>query len=500
MAVTFTSSRSKPTAADEAGRAGSPCPRSATSRTAGPSVARLVGELAADEGHLAQRRPHDAGPIVLVLGGQPVLPDVRRLDHVVVDRDDLREVRPWRPSVPTDLTACQPRNGTRSSRLRAGGRRSPAGTMPWHMTPARGQRRGRHRAVHAGRAAQGHEVAYNRWYERDHFYAGCLIGTGWFAGRRWVATKPLKDLRFPTDTDFLPDIAAGSYLATYWVVKGKDGDAIAWGSEQVQVAARERPHVRRARPHPHADVRQPLGRLPRRRRRRAARRSPSTTRSAGLVSVMVDRNEDVAPKRAFSAWLRDELLPATMAGTPWALTCRRSRRSRCPKAPRCSSPPTPARSGACCCCASSTADPRECWDVFDRPRRRGRRRRPRRRSATRAVHPHHPRHRHLHRPALVARPAGSGRRQRMASADEAVRPRSGRPSGTSSRCRPRRPRPASGSAATSAGARQRGVRGEDDPVGQHEAVEAGQHARAQAQDDHGHAEHPGLHREPRLAG
>ena len=24
--------------------------------------------------------------------------------------------------------------------------------------------------------SKGHEVAYNRWYERDHFYAGCMIG------------------------------------------------------------------------------------------------------------------------------------------------------------------------------------------------------------------------------------------------------------------------------------------------------------------------------------
>ncbi len=40
----------------------------------------------------------------------------------------------------------------------------------------------------------------------------------------------------------------------------------------------------------------------------------------GLVSVMVDRNEDVAP-RDMSAWLRDQMLPGAMAGTPWALTC-----------------------------------------------------------------------------------------------------------------------------------------------------------------------------------
>ena len=30
----------------------------------------------------------------------------------------------------------------------------------------------------------GHEVAYNRWYERDHFYAGCMIGPWLFAGAR----------------------------------------------------------------------------------------------------------------------------------------------------------------------------------------------------------------------------------------------------------------------------------------------------------------------------
>ena len=44
---------------------------------------------------------------------------------------------------------------------------------------------------------RGHEVAYNRWYERDHFYAGCQIGAFNFAGARFVATAPLKGLRYP---------------------------------------------------------------------------------------------------------------------------------------------------------------------------------------------------------------------------------------------------------------------------------------------------------------
>jgi hypothetical protein len=28
----------------------------------------------------------------------------------------------------------------------------------------------------------GFEKAYNRWYERDHFYAGCMVGPWLFAG------------------------------------------------------------------------------------------------------------------------------------------------------------------------------------------------------------------------------------------------------------------------------------------------------------------------------
>ena len=36
---------------------------------------------------------------------------------------------------------------------------------------------------------KGHEVAYNRWYERDHFYAGCMVGPWLFAGSRWVAPR-----------------------------------------------------------------------------------------------------------------------------------------------------------------------------------------------------------------------------------------------------------------------------------------------------------------------
>ncbi len=67
---------------------------------------------------------------------------------------------------------------------------------------------------------KGFEKAYNRWYERDHFYAGCMVGPWLFAGSRWVATRELKDLRWPPDGNVAKPYDAGSYIAIYWVEKG----------------------------------------------------------------------------------------------------------------------------------------------------------------------------------------------------------------------------------------------------------------------------------------
>ena len=44
---------------------------------------------------------------------------------------------------------------------------------------------------------RGYEVAYNRWYERDHFYAGCMVGKWQFAGGRYVATPGLQGEAVP---------------------------------------------------------------------------------------------------------------------------------------------------------------------------------------------------------------------------------------------------------------------------------------------------------------
>jgi hypothetical protein len=80
---------------------------------------------------------------------------------------------------------------------------------------------------------RGHEVAYNRWYERDHFYAGCMIGAYCFAGRRFVATRAEKALRYPAASPIAPSPTVGSYLAMYWVLAGREREWNRWAVDQV---------------------------------------------------------------------------------------------------------------------------------------------------------------------------------------------------------------------------------------------------------------------------
>lgn len=81
---------------------------------------------------------------------------------------------------------------------------------------------------------KGHQVEYNRWYERDHYYAGCMIGAWTLQGGRYVATKDLKALRYPAENDVCPDLTSGSYVALYWIVAGKFSEWMQWGTAQVK--------------------------------------------------------------------------------------------------------------------------------------------------------------------------------------------------------------------------------------------------------------------------
>lgn len=79
---------------------------------------------------------------------------------------------------------------------------------------------------------------FNRWYERDHFYAGCMIGPSIFSGRRWVATREMKDLRFPVPNP-IADSHRGSLLVLYWLLKGRYEETLRWAVEQVQQLHRQ---------------------------------------------------------------------------------------------------------------------------------------------------------------------------------------------------------------------------------------------------------------------
>jgi len=79
----------------------------------------------------------------------------------------------------------------------------------------------------------GYEKVYNRWYERDHYYAGCMIGANTLAGSRWVATSRHKAARFPADADMGFARDAGSYACIYYILDQHHGEWLDWATPQV---------------------------------------------------------------------------------------------------------------------------------------------------------------------------------------------------------------------------------------------------------------------------
>jgi hypothetical protein len=162
---------------------------------------------------------------------------------------------------------------------------------------------------------RGFEVAYNRWYERDHFYAGCMIGPWLFAGSRWVATRALKDLRLPEGSPVARPLDAGSYLAIYWILAGHHDDHFGWAGEQVHRlysagrGFRERTHVHTALyDHRYAVLRDRDG---------VPVELALDHRYPGLAVAVLERAPG-ASDAALDGWLEREGLPKWMAGGPIA--------------------------------------------------------------------------------------------------------------------------------------------------------------------------------------
>ena len=86
----------------------------------------------------------------------------------------------------------------------------------------------------------GQEVAFNRWYERDHFPATVKAGPGVFSAARFVATRDCKAVR-PAAGRLFGDPKRGSYLGVAWVLPGKQTEWDEWvGREMETIAAQGR--------------------------------------------------------------------------------------------------------------------------------------------------------------------------------------------------------------------------------------------------------------------
>lgn len=76
---------------------------------------------------------------------------------------------------------------------------------------------------------KGQELAYSRWYERDHLLGGCMVAAHMFAANRYVATRDCKALRYGE-----MDPAKGSYFAMYWIEGDHYEDWSKWAVNEVQ--------------------------------------------------------------------------------------------------------------------------------------------------------------------------------------------------------------------------------------------------------------------------
>jgi hypothetical protein len=159
---------------------------------------------------------------------------------------------------------------------------------------------------------RGHEVAYNRWYERDHFYAGCMVGPYNFAGRRFVATADLKLMRDPDPSAITGEPARGSYVAVYWVLDGYHDVWNKWALRQVNAlhaAGRmflERDHVHTLLYDFQWEHRRDPDGVP----VELALDHPYR----GFVTTFIDRDDSITNEELWS-WLRGEHLPGLLPGT-----------------------------------------------------------------------------------------------------------------------------------------------------------------------------------------
>ena len=163
----------------------------------------------------------------------------------------------------------------------------------------------------------GHDHAYNRWYEDDHFYSGAMAMPWMFAGRRWVAPKDLQALRYPADSPIADPLDTGKYISLYWITEGRYEDHLRWS-----VATNQRllpdGRIYLDRTHVYTSFQRYGGVVYR------DATGPRDVHSLdypyqGLVVEVVDA-DDPHDRAELDGWLRADFLPARLAGSAAAMT------------------------------------------------------------------------------------------------------------------------------------------------------------------------------------
>ncbi len=163
----------------------------------------------------------------------------------------------------------------------------------------------------------GHEYAYNRWYEDDHYIAGAMAMPWMFAGRRWVATRDLQLLRYPAESAVARPVTAGCYLSTYWLTEGRYDEHMRW-TVAINRRLNRDGRVHQHRTHVFTAFQDHLATV-----YRDGAAGPRDFHAldhpyAGLVLEVVDA-AGPEERAGLLEWLRDRQLPRRLAGSPAAM-------------------------------------------------------------------------------------------------------------------------------------------------------------------------------------
>lgn len=163
----------------------------------------------------------------------------------------------------------------------------------------------------------GCEREYNRWYEDDHAIISAFACPWVFAGKRWVATRALRDLRWPKTSAVTKPTDLGCYFAAYWIVKGRYEEFLAFVKPLITDRLMPDGRMQPARRHIFTSDQDYVG---------AVYRDADGPRDvhalhypfSGVVIQVIDA-ESVDAKPALLEWLRTTHLPNAVAGSDAAM-------------------------------------------------------------------------------------------------------------------------------------------------------------------------------------